>query len=296
MLAPMIEKDKLTLIANAAGEFVAHPGRTFLWGPCYQDVFAAAVDQAIADWKKKGKSGMPTIGLIAWDNDAGRVPFRGGKEYAEKLGVKLLKPEFFPPGTADHSTYLIRLRSADYVYIASCSDPAPTNIIRDGYRLGMQYPKTTFMTDMYGPAFNVGLNAHKKELQGAVVTAFYLRGTDAIKHPLAKKLWAKYHTKPISEMMPAYIMGMSIAMTFESALKIASQDVGNGKIDGSAMYAAYQKLTGRDLTQGMQGKCSYSAKGRRGSEEVRFYQVKGDVMVPITGWVKTPDALSLYKY
>ncbi|MEE4351986.1 MAG: ABC transporter substrate-binding protein [Desulfatiglans sp.] len=296
LLLPMVNRDKVVLLANAAGEFQAHIGRTFLWSPTYQDVFSAAVDWAVGDWKKKGKSGMPTIGLIAWDNDAGRVPFRGGKQYAENLGVKLLKPEFFPPGTSDHTIYLIRLKKADYIYIASCSDPAPTNIIRDGHRIGMRYPETTFMSDIYGPDWNIGLEAYKDELQGAVVTSYYFRGTDAVEHPLAKLLWPKYRKKPMSEMMPQYLGGMAIAMAFEAAVKIALKDVGYAKINGDAMFTAYQKLTGQNVYQGIQAKCAYSPTSRRGSEAVRFYQVKDDVMVPITGWVKTPDAVSLHKW
>ena len=239
---------------------------------------------------------MPSIGLIAWDNDAGRVPFRGGKQYAEKLGVRLLKPEFFPPGTTDHTTYLIRLKKADYIYIASCSDPAPKNIIRDGYRIGMRYPDTTFMSDIYGPDWNVGLKAHKKELQGAIVTSYYLRGTDAVEHPLAKLLWPKYRKKPMSEMMPQYLGGMAMAMAFEAAARIAIKDVGYDKVNGDAMYVAYQTLTGKDIYHGIQGKCDYSHTSRRGSKKVRLYQVKADVMVPITDWVETPDAVALHEW
>jgi branched-chain amino acid transport system substrate-binding protein len=83
--------------------------RIFLWSPSYQDCFGGAVDWMVSDWKAKGKSGLPKVGFIGWDNPMGKEFLRGGKEYAEKVGVLLLKPEFFPPGSLDHTVYLTRL-------------------------------------------------------------------------------------------------------------------------------------------------------------------------------------------
>ena len=218
-------------------------------------------------------------------------------EYLEKLDVNFLPPQYFAPGTPDHTTYLIRLKKADYIYMASCSDPAPTNIVRDAYRLGIQYPKTTFISDYYGPNWNVGLKAHKKELQGAIVTGYYLRGTDAVNNPIAKKIFPKYRKKPVSEMLPQYMAGLALGMIFEEGVRIALKDVGYEKINGNALYAAYQKLGGRDISHGIQGNfCDFSPTSRQATRDVRFYQVKDTVMVPISGWVQTPDAVSMHKW
>jgi hypothetical protein len=85
------------------------------------------------------------------------------------------------------------------------------------------------------------------------------------------------------------------AMTFEAGLKIALKEVGYKKLDGEAMYQAYQKLTGMKWA-GLQGPCAYSPTSRRGSWEVRFYQVKTGKVVSISDWIKAPDAVSLHKF
>jgi len=97
-------------------------------------------------------------------------------------------------------------------------------------------------------------------------------------------------------MTPIYGLGMAFAMTYEAGLRIALKDVGYEKLTAEAMYQAYQKLTGKDVSQGIQGLCTYSPTSRRASKEVRFYQVVGEKMVPVTGWIQPPDTVSLHKF
>jgi ABC-type branched-subunit amino acid transport system substrate-binding protein len=88
-VARLIERDKRLQLVPGDGEFQAHIQRTFIWGPAYQDAFAATLDWIVADWKAKGKSGAPVVGYLSWDNPFGRELLRGGKEYAKKLGHAL---------------------------------------------------------------------------------------------------------------------------------------------------------------------------------------------------------------
>lgn len=294
-VAPLSEKDKISQYTPADGEFVARPpGYQFTWGTTYQDAFAAEIDWMVADWKAKGKPGMPKVGFISWDNPYGREPLRGGKEYAEKLGVPLLPPEFYPPGTPDHSVYLTRLAEAgaNYVHVGGV-DPSPTLVLRDAHKLGLT--KTIqFVCDFWGPDDAVGIKLHPEACEGAVVAVYYLRGEDAYKHPLAE-LATKYRGKSVKEIGGTYVTGMMWAVDYEKALGIALKDVGYEKLDGEAMYKAYQKLTGFDR-YGLTGPCTYSPTSRRGSDLMRYYQVKGGKLVSISGWVKAPDAVALHAW
>jgi branched-chain amino acid transport system substrate-binding protein len=74
-VAPLTTKDKLITLVPGDGEFQANLGRIFAWGPTYQDALAATVDWLLADWKKKGKTGMPKLGFISWDSAYGRDLF-----------------------------------------------------------------------------------------------------------------------------------------------------------------------------------------------------------------------------
>ncbi len=293
-VAPLATKDKLVQIVPGDGEFQAKLGRIFIWGPAYQDAFSAAMDWLVKDWKAKGKPGMPKLGFISWDSPYGKEFLRGGNEYAEKIGLPLMKPEFFPPGALDHTVYLTRLASAGANYIfAGGVDPTPTNIIRDAHKLGLT--KTIqFINDYWGPTEPVGIRAHPEALEGTVITSYYIRGEEAKKHPLSA-LWTKYRGKPISDMNEGYTNGMVWGMDFEEGLKIALKDVGYEKLDGEAMFRAYQKLTGFKR-QGITGPNAYSPTSRRGSLEVKFYQVKSSKSVAITDWIKAPDAVSLHKF
>ncbi len=292
-VAPLIEKDKRLQMVPGDGEFQAHLGRSFIWGPAYQDAFAAMMDWVMADWKKKGKSGAPVVGYLSWDNPYGREPLRGGKEYAEKIGIKLLPPEFFPPGTLKHDVYLTRLANAGANYIlAGGVDPTPTNIIRDGYNLGLT--KTIqFMTDYWGPTA-LGIGVHAEALEGTVIISFFQRGEDARNNPVVTDLWKRYRGS-MDKFNEVYGMGMSWGMTYLAGLKIALKAAGYEKLEADDMYKAYQKLTGLNKND-IQGPCAYSPTSRLGSKLVKIYRVKAGKIVPITGWREAPNAVALHTF
>jgi hypothetical protein len=83
---------------------------------------------------------------------------------------------------------------------------------------------------------------------------------------------------------------------FATAARIALKDVGYEKIGGDAMIKALESLTGKDVTQGAIGLCSFSPTSRIASRGVKFYRAKGGTMVPISDWITAPDCVSLGKW
>lgn len=294
-LSPSIDRDKLVQYTPLDGEFVAHPGRNFTWGPPYQDMFCAMMDWILEDWKAKGKAGTPTVGYMNWDSQYGREPLAGGKEYAEKRGIKLLNPEFFPPSALDTTVYLTRLDQggANYIIVGGI-DPNPANVLRDAHKLGLT-KKIQFIADYWGPTELVGIKAHPEACEGAVVIAFYLKDDEARNHPLAKTIWTQYRKKPMSEMPGDYVEGFYWVMNYQLALERALKKFGYDKLNGDAIYAAFQELEGVDR-QGIIGPCRYSKTSRRGSDVVKFYRVKNSKLVSISGWIKAPDGVSMHKW
>ncbi len=292
----LIEQDKITNYTPGDGEFQARLSRTFIYSTPYQDGFAAALDWMVDDWKKKGKTGMPVVGFMSWDNPYGREPFRGGKEYAQKIGVKLLDPELFPTGSLKHDVWLNRLaqKGANYIYVGGV-DPTQTNVIRDAYALGLT--KTIqFVTDYWGPDQSVGVKSHPDALEGSVIVSCFSRGTDTYKHPIMTKIWTEVLKRPMNKMPDSASIGYSWAMHYLAALRIALKDVGYEKLDGEAFYKALQKLKGMDVTHGATGICDYSPTSRRMTRQVKFYRITGGKIVPITDWRTAPDAVSLHKF
>ncbi len=292
-VARLIDRDKKAQLVPGDGEFQAHIGRTFLWGAAYQDALAATFDWILDDWKKKGHSGAPVVGYVSWDNPYGHEHLRGGKEYAEKIGIKLLPPEFFPPGTLKHDVYLTRLANAGANYIhAGGVDPTPTNVIRDGYALGLT--KTIqFTTDYWGPTA-LGIGVHAEALEGTVITSFFERGEDARNNTFITDQWKKYRGG-MDQFNSVYGMGMSWGMTYVAGLKKALKAVGYEKLEANDMYKAYQELTGLDK-HNIQGPCAYSPDCRLGSKVVKMYRVKDGKIVAITGWREVPNAVSLHTF
>jgi ABC-type branched-subunit amino acid transport system substrate-binding protein len=231
---------------------------------------------------------------MGWDNAYGKEPLNGGLQYGEKIGLKVLPPEYFPPGSLDHSVYLNRLASggANYIYVGGI-DPNPSNALRDAYKLGLT--KTIqFCGDFYGPDDQVGVKLHPEATEGSIKVMWCICGEDGRAHPWAQ-LYPKYRNKPVSEMSAYYVTGMLWSFKFEKALKKALDAVGYDKLNGAAMYEAFQQLTGMEQ-EGAQGPIAYSKTQRRGSMEYRIYQVKNGKNIRITDWVKAPDAVSLGKW
>lgn len=289
------ERDKVVGYVAPDGFYQAFPGRIFLWGPCYQDAFAAMLDWAVADWKAKGKPGMPKVAHMGWDNAYGREPLNGGKEYAEKLGVTLLPPEFFPTGTLKHDVYLTRLASAgaNYIHVGGV-DPAQTNVIRDAHALGLT-KDIQFVSDCWGPQETVGLRAHPEALEGTVIHGYFLRGDEARDNTLTK-IWQKCTSKDIANMNSIAVLGITWVRPFEFGLREALKSVSYEELDGDALFQSMKKLTGVDVNAGFTGPCTYSETDRRGSSLMKLYRVKGGKAISITDWFKAPDAVSLHKW
>lgn len=292
MLKALTRREKRVILIPGDGEFQAHIGNFFTWGPTYQDAFAATVDWIVQDWRKKGKKGSPKVAVLSWDNPYGREMLRGGKEYAEMRGVKVLPSELFPPGTLKHDVYLTRLAKAgaDYVYVGGV-DPTQTNVMRDATALGLT-KRIQFISDYWGPSA-LGISLHPNALEGMVIISFFLRGDEAHSHPLVRGIWGKYQKKPVQKMVEMYGAGIVWGMNFEAALKDTLKR--GAKLTKEEIYRSYQNLTGLDH-KGIQGPCAYSPTSRRGTKLVKFYKVTGGKIVPITDWVEAPDAVSLHKW
>jgi branched-chain amino acid transport system substrate-binding protein len=299
-IMPMTAKDKVVQLAPGDGEFQAKVGWVFSWGDTFQNRGGACIDFILEDWKAKGKSGMPTVGYIAWDNPFGWELLRGGKEYAEKLGVKLLPPEYFPTGAPEHTVWLRRLAEGhpDYILLGGV-DPTPSNILRDAYK--MELTKTIqFVDTAWGINEAVGIKLHPEATEGSWMPSFFLRGDECWSHPLAAAMVPKYHGKSVDEFRKTtpshYVAGMDWALVYQEGAKRALKAVGYDKLDGEAMKTAYESLTGMDIAQGLLGPCAYSSTSRQGTDVTKFYQVKGGKEVPISGWVKVPDCVALHDW
>ncbi len=293
MLERLTRREKLVIMIPGDGEFQAHPGNFFPWGPVYQNAFSATIDWILSDWKKKGMSGAPKVAVLSWDSAYGREMLRGGKEYAEQNGVEILPSELFPVGSLKHDIYLNRLSQAgaNYVYVGGV-DPVQTNVMRDAKALGLT-DKIQFISDYWGPT-TLGTSLHPDALEGMVVVSFFLRGKEALYHSVINRMWTTYRKEAPEKMNESYGMGIAWGINYEAAVKDAIKPVGKNKLSREEIFNSYTNNLGGLSREGIQGPCTYGPKSRNGSMVVKFYQVQGCQIVPVTDCVQTADAVSLH--
>ena len=293
-IGPLVNKDKFILITNAVdGFFQAQLGRNFITGPCYQDSFASVIEWSIKDWKAKGNSGMPVMGYFGWDNTVGHEVLHGGKEYAEKRGIKLVI-ELCPQATPNHNPYLKRLEKggANYVYLVF-AEPEITVVMRDAYDLGLT-KKIQFISLSQGATEDVSARLYPKALEGMMVNGYLIRGQDSVKNPLLIELWTKYRKKPMDEFKGNYPNGVLVALLFSKALSKALESVDYKDLNPDEIYEAAQKLEGEDA-EGLIYQIAWSKSSRRGTLYQKYYRFGTDgKMRAISDWIKTVDAIPLY--
>lgn len=295
VLDPIMTRDKIPQITMGGGRFQKFPGWTFLQVPPYQNMVGSGVDWAIADWKKKGKPGMPTFAYLGWSGPSGIEATNGSVQYAKQKGVKFLPPVFTPPGTIKYDTWLTSLdqQGADYIYIHMV-DPDQTFVVRDAHGLGLT-KKIQFMSSFYGLLDDIGLRLVNPELvEGSVVATLCILGEERFNHPFAK-LWPKYEKKPLEEMPAYFIYGVGLGQIIQEVIRRALKEVGYEKFNGEAVYRALQTLKG-DFTQGITGPQDLGPKMRMFNKSIKYYRVTNGKNVPISGWVEAPDCISLAEY
>jgi len=303
-LRPLIQADDKVLALPGTGKYAARtngdwlvPGRAYIYAPPYQDMLGAIIDWIIKDWRAKGKSGMPVLGYYNWDNEYGHESLLGGEEYAQKAGVKLLPPEFFPVGAVEHTVPLTRLAEAGANYIfAGGVDPTPAVTIKSAFDLGLT-EKIQFIVGYWGLFDHVGGKLYPEAIEGAVVASCYLRGDEGRDHPWCKELrdfkgisrseWTDCITAGVGTT------GMHFIAAIEAAVKMGmSYDEildGDNFIKAIAASGDYRK-------EGVTGPFVYSETNRRTLASVKFYQYKNGKEVPITDWMQCPDTVSLHSF
>lgn len=295
ILYPIMKRDKLPLLTTGGGRFQKFPEWAFLVVNPYQNMVGSAIDWAIADWKKKGKPGMPAFGYIGWPGAAGNEAINGSAEYAKQKGVKWLPPVFTPPGTLKYDTWLTSLaqNGVNYIHLGMV-DPDQTYAVRNAYALGLT-KKIKMISGFYGLLDTVGLKMVEPEVvEGTIVQTPCCFGVDRLQHPLAS-YWTKYQKKALNEMPAYYLMGVGISQIMIEAVVLTLKQVGYDKFNGEAVFQVLQKLKG-DITQGIMGPVEMNSSNRLFNTKIKFYSVTKGKNVPISGWTEAPDIISLAEY
>jgi branched-chain amino acid transport system substrate-binding protein len=238
----------------------------------------------------KGKD-APKVGLLTYNNAYGRSIHEPSKEYAEKLGIKIVAIEEFPPKTVDLNTELLRLQKAgaEYIFIQML----PSAIITafksaDRINYSPLFLGTWTSTDPDFFKMSAGLVRDRLIIQfpGALPTD----KSAGIK--IMQELWKRYKT--VDKFDASYWEGVAVGMIMERAFIRAyakSKD-----INPETINAAMESFNKEDFG-GLIPKVTYTKDDHGASFTARMVRVKEDgTYIPLTNfYVPGKDKIKLIK-
>ena len=249
--------------------------------------------QAVLEYIKaihKGKE-APKVGLLTYNNAYGRSIHSPSKEYAAKLGIKLVAIEEFPPRTVDLNTELLRLQKAgaEYIFIQML----PSAIITafksaDRVKYNPVFLGTWTSTDPDFFKMGKGLIRDRLVMQfPGGLPSDKSKGMD-----IMKELWKRYKT--VDSFDAAYWEGVVIGMIMERAFIRANEK--SKTINPATINAALESMKNEDFG-GLVPAVTFTKDNHEASFTARMVKVKEDgSYTPLTNfYVPGKDKIKLIK-
>ncbi len=247
--------------------------------------------QAVLEYIKaihKSKE-APKVGLLTYNNAYGRSIHAPSKDYAAKLGIKLVAIEEFPPRTVDLNTELLRLQKAgaEYIFIQML----PSAIITafksaDRIKYNPLFLGTWTSTDPDFFKMGKGLIRNRLVMQfpGGLPS-------DNVKGmAVMKELWKRYKT--VDSFDAAYWEGVAVGMIMERAFLRAYEK--SKAINPTTVNAAMESMKNEDFG-GLLPAVTYTKDNHEASFMARMVRVKEDgTYIPLTNfYVPGKDKIKL---
>ncbi len=286
-LTPRLTEDKILGTAPGFGTSVATDGTKFPYifpvAATYWSQMGGGVQFVLDQWKKAGKSGMPKIAYVFYDNPAGREPLPIIEDLSKRAGFQLQTYAVPPPGIDMRAQVLdiTRKYQADWV-ISHLFGQGPSVTIKELSRMG--FPIDHLISLVWGAAESDVSAAGASASEGYYAIEFAGVGDnfDVIRD--IKKMYQDEGQALPKEMAVSvyYNRGVFIAALHARAIELAFQKYG-ANLDGDKVRQAMETISNFDLG-GFLPPLNLSAKDHEGGGWVRVWQVKGGTFVPSTDW------------
>ena len=280
-LAKKIVADGVVTTAASFYSFFQDPAKfpsSFFMSPSYNDMARIALKWVRTTWKDSSRN--PKICYISPDNTYGRAILESCKDYAKKIGVEVGPDQIVDWPTKDATVQLTNMSryNPDYAYITSTAMNAAV-ILKNAEALGL---KTKFISnirsfeetliDLSGGAAEGTYGVHPIAPYGADV-------------PGMKKVVDSHENWHAGEKgTNVYVEGWVNIICTAEALKMADKA---GKLNPAGIRDALDKFRNFE-TGGLAPPLTFTSKDHRGSMAAKMYQIKGDKMVDVSGWVELP--------
>jgi branched-chain amino acid transport system substrate-binding protein len=233
----------------------------------------------------------PKVGLLTYNNAYGRSIHTPSKEYAEKLGIKIVGVEEFPPKTVDLNTELLRLQKsgAEYVFMQMLPSAIIT-AFKSADRINYNPVFLGTWTSTDPDFFKMGAGLIKDRL-----TIQFPGGLPVDKSKgmaMMQDLWKRYKT--VDKFDASYWEGVVVGMIMERAFKRAYEK--SKDINPATVNAAMESFKNEKF-DGLVPAITYTKDDHGASFTARMVKVKEDgTFIPVTNfYVPGKDKIKLLK-
>jgi branched-chain amino acid transport system substrate-binding protein len=274
-LAQQINADKVTAITFSCDEKWATPSQNpYVFTICttYQDQMKTALRFV----KERESSKNTTVAFSYPDIPFGQAPLAVGRDYAQKLGLKLIDEQKVGAGDVDAQSQALNLKNTnpEYVLIQNIAGGASA-MVRSGKQVGLN---SQFLGLNY--AFD---EATIKAIGPQAAEGYIGVGPNAFPGPEVGMLADMHQRAPnLKDITMRSIVGWTLASVVADALKRADG------YTGTAIQQALEK-TDLDVKGAIPGsRWAYTATSHTPTHQSVFYQVKNGKIEKISEPIDPP--------
>lgn len=195
-IIPIVEKEKIPLVACAAGIKITDPVKNYVFKTAQNDVLAVERIYEYLNTKKINKVSLLTVSDAF--GSSGREQLKG---QAQRFGVDIIADETYGPKDTDMTAQLTKLRGSEaQAIICWGTNPGPAIVARNAKQLGINLP--LFMSHGVSSKKFIELAADAAEgiilPSGRVIVADQLPASDPQKKSLmayVKEYQKRYNTE-----------------------------------------------------------------------------------------------------
>lgn len=275
-------EDKVVSFAAGAAASLYPLGNTYAYYALYPEQIGVAVKWIKDNWKKKGN---PKFGIITWDTGYGRaILTKEFLDWAKKIGVDIVDTQLFGVRDVDLTPQLMKLRAKKPDYLITNSAASGPLAIKKGLK-EMGWDISVINTS--GGAW--GTVALDPAMFEGDLTAIHVKSFDEVDDPSIKTVmkYFKANNRTKKDKSLFYLIGWQMALLEHKILNQVVKEHGWKGLNAENVMKALNNLKDFAPLKGIT-KISYSQK-RRSPNVARVYKITKGKLLPVTGFLETPD-------
>lgn len=284
--------DKIPIIFPGQGNATTVDGAQFPYAfpgaPTYPHQASAAMQFVVDEWKAGGKTSGPRIVCLAWEPPPGREYCNGVKAASAALGATFVKEIVVPARAADLKPQILEAKAAkpDYLFHSTLFGLA-VNLLKTACSEQVGAKLVSWHWAMSENEVKGAGAACTEGMTGSVMSHLPASEPEAYKKLRAAAEKGGWPLTASATNNQLYGNGLVAAILITEAIRQADADVGDGKIDGAAMKAGFEKI--KDFEgDGIVCKTTITPTNHGGNRALNVYRVEGGTFKLLKDCVEGP--------